>query len=103
MKQADSVGVTFINYVAGRGVINGVCNLTLGTFAFDPSEDGKTIEVAPYISARLRMDVPTARAIHAELTTLLQSIDSLPTTENTLPPPEPLAQTNGDGSIKPLN
>lgn len=99
MKSADNVGVTFINYVVGRGVMNGVANLTLGTYAFDPSEDEKTVEVAPFISARLRMDVPTVRALHATLGELLQQIDGVSAETQ----PVTAAENSVDGDGKPLN
>lgn len=99
MKSSDNVGVTFVNYVIGRGVMNGVVNLTLGTYAFDPSEDGKTVEVGAFVSARLRMDVLMARSIHAALGDLLEQIDARQAEAT----PVTTADNSTDSDGKPLN
>lgn len=75
MKSADNVGITFANLVLGRGVANGVVNITLGAFEFNPSDDGKAVEPSPVITCRLRQDIPGARALHEALGSLLESID----------------------------
>ena len=38
MKPNDSVGVTFVNAVVGRGILHGVINVQLGALNFDADE-----------------------------------------------------------------
>jgi|ERR1035437_3746491 hypothetical protein len=75
MKSVDNVGVTFINTVLGRGVINGVINLTLGVLLFTPDDEGKVIDPDIRVAARLRMDQVCARQLHETLGDLLALID----------------------------
>src|ERR1035437_2535365 len=75
MKSVDNVGVTFINTVLGRGVMNGVVNLTLGVLQFTPDDEGKVIDPDIGVAARLRMDVVCARQMHEALGDLLVLID----------------------------
>jgi hypothetical protein len=75
MKSIDNVGVTFINTVLGRGVMNGVINLTLGVLQFTPDDKGEAIDPDIGVAARLRMDVVCARQLHEALGDLLVLID----------------------------
>ena len=74
MKSSDSVGITFVNALVGRGALNGVVNLTFGTFQFTPVENG--IDNDLVISARLRMDLTCARNLHKSLGDFLAQLDS---------------------------
>lgn len=74
MKTADNVGITYVNTVIGRGVLNSVVNLTLGTFNFTPTAEG-TIDPDLVVAARLRMDLVCARNLHSVLGELLSAID----------------------------
>jgi hypothetical protein len=74
MKSTDQVGITFVNAVLGRGILNGVANLTLGVFAFDPTGDGKISENLT-VACRLRMDVNCAKMIRDQLDELLTAIE----------------------------
>ena len=38
--KSDDVGVTFVNAVLGRGMLNGIVNLQFGVLNFDAREDG---------------------------------------------------------------
>ena len=75
MKSVDQVGVTFVNAVLGRGVLNGVVNLTLGVLQFTPDDEGKVIDPDIGVAARLRMDLVCARQMHESLGELLTLID----------------------------
>lgn len=77
MKVADNVGITYVNTVIGRGVLNNVVNLTLGAFNFTPAEsaDG-SVDVDMVIAARLRMDLVCARNLYEVLGGLLSGIDA---------------------------
>jgi hypothetical protein len=75
MKPVDQVGITFANLVLGNGINNNVVNISFGAFAFNASEDGKTVDPAPVITCRLRTDIPCARSLHKVLGDLLESID----------------------------
>jgi len=70
MKSTDQVGITFVNAVLGRGHLNGVVNLTLGVFPFDPTGDGKISEDLN-VACRLRMDMACAKMIRDQLDELL--------------------------------
>jgi hypothetical protein len=76
MKDLDKVGVTFANLVMGCGLHNGVVNVTLGAFLFEPAIDAKTVDPSPVVVSRLRTDMPCARALHKSLGDLLESIDN---------------------------
>jgi hypothetical protein len=67
--------VTFVTNVVGIGVFNGVVNLSLATFLFTPSDDGKTVEPDPAISCRIRMDEACAAQLRDMLTRQLESIE----------------------------
>ncbi len=73
MKSIDSVGVTFVNTVTGRGLMNGVVNLTLGVLQFTPTDD--KIDPDLVTAVRLRMDQVCARQLHEALGDLLALID----------------------------
>ena len=66
MKSTDEVGVTFVNLMLGRGILNGVVNVTLGVYEFNPDLDGEKVDPAPAIASRLRMDVPWATSRRRE-------------------------------------
>lgn len=81
MKSADNVGITFANLVIGRGILNGVVNVTLGAYEFNPDDKMEKVEPSPVIVARLRMDVAGAKSLRDNLNDLLQSLDApAPTT-----------------------
>lgn len=76
MKSLDAVGVTFVNTVLARGVLNGVVNLQLGTYLLTPNQEGTAIEEDLVVSCRLRMDQVCARQLHDALGSLLAAIDA---------------------------
>ncbi len=76
MKSTDNVGITFANLVLARGILNGVVNITLGAYEFNPPDTGDKIEPSPVIVSRLRMDVAGARALRDNLNELLVSLDA---------------------------
>jgi hypothetical protein len=73
MKTIDNSGVTFVNLVLGRGVLNSVVNVQFGTWLFGGKEDG-SVDPEPTVSCRLRMDVACAESLRDALTELLQQI-----------------------------
>ena len=73
MQAVDKVGVTFVNAVLGRGVMNNVVNLTLGVLQFTPDEKEVNPDLA--VAARLRMDIPCAKQLYDALGSLLTSIE----------------------------
>lgn len=74
MKSTDQVGITFVNAVTGRGIMNGVVNIQFGALTFDITEDDK---VSPelVIACRLRMDRVCAKQLRDNLSELLSMID----------------------------
>jgi hypothetical protein len=68
--------VDFASAFLGAGHLNGVINVTLGTFLFTPEADpatGKEVVKSDLaISTRLRMDVATARALYEGLRNALK-------------------------------
>ena len=77
MASSDSVGVTFVNSVTGRGILNGVVNIQFGVYQFATTGDGKDIKVSEEMSpaCRLRMDIACARQAHEALGDLLVLVD----------------------------
>ena len=96
---ADTVGVTFVNLLLGRGILNQVINLTVGVLNFTPdTEQDNGIDMDPVVAARLRMDVPCARQLYKTLGELLDSIDKK---EADGPGPLPAPTNEGVASGKP--
>lgn len=75
MRSLDEVGVTFVNTVIGRGVLNGNVNLSFSVFNFTPSDDGKTVELDPVVAVRLRMDKVCATQLRDVMNELLATIE----------------------------
>jgi hypothetical protein len=74
MKSTDQVGITFVNAVIGRGILNNVVNIQLGALPFDVTEDGK-VGSELVVACRLRMDRLCAKHLRDTLDDLLKSID----------------------------
>lgn len=74
MKSNDNVGVTFVNAVVGRGILNGVINVQLGSLLFDADEKGK-ISNDLTTTCRLRMDAACAESLRDHLNAVLALID----------------------------
>lgn len=74
MKSMDAVGVTFVNTVVGRGIFNGVVNISFGTFNFTPTE--KNVDADPVIACRLRMDVMCAKQLRDALSDLIDAVET---------------------------
>lgn len=70
MKPSDTVGITFVNAVVGRGVLNGVVNVQFGAFNFEPTDDNKVSEEL-VVACRLRMDRVCLKQTYDELGQLL--------------------------------
>ena len=74
MKSDDAVSVTFVNTVVGRGVLNGVINLSFSVFNFTPNDDGQ-VDIDPAIACRLRMDKQCAMQLRDVMNDLLAAIE----------------------------
>ena len=74
MKSVDNVGVTFVNTVVGRGIMNNVVNLQFGTFQFSPDEASSSVDSDLAVSCRLRMDVMCAVQLYETLGGLLAAV-----------------------------
>ena len=74
MKSSDNVGVTFVNAVTGRGVLNGVVNIQLGVFEFGSDEKGE-VSGDLSVACRLRMDAKCAESLRDQLNEILILID----------------------------
>ena len=75
----DNLDIVFVNTVVGRGVLNGVVNLSFSAFGFTPSEDGKTVEIDPQIVCRLRMDKICATQLRDVMVELIEQIEQAET------------------------
>ena len=75
MRESDRVSVTFVNTVVGRGVLNGVINLSFSAFNFTPSEDGTQVDIDPVVACRLRMDKVCATQLRDVMNELLAAIE----------------------------
>lgn len=82
MKSTDNVGITFVNRVLNRGILNGVFNITLAAHNLEPDEKGEKIDLATVIVARLRMDLACAREIRDTIDEFLKSLDAPPVPGN---------------------
>jgi hypothetical protein len=91
MKSTDNVGITFVNAVTGRGILNNVVNVQLGALTFDATEEGQ-ISDQLVVACRLRMDRACAQQLHDTLGDLLAAIEKAES-EPTLPFP------NGETSV----
>lgn len=74
MKPVDTVGVTFVNTVLGRGILNNIVNIQFGTFLFTPNEAADTVELDTGVSCRLRMDRVCAQQLYETLGALLAHV-----------------------------
>lgn len=77
MRSSDNVGVTFVNLLMNRGILNNVVNLNFGVFNFTPVEMNGQPAIDPdaVTNVRLRMDLACAREVHAQLGALLDEVD----------------------------
>ena len=82
MKSTDNVGITFVNAVLGRGIINGVINVQLGVLEFGNTEDGKVSDQFS-VACRLRMDVTCAESLRDHLTAVLALVEEAKTKATT--------------------
>lgn len=78
-------GVTFVNTLMGRGVMNGVINLQFGVCNFSITEESEEIDLDIVPACRLRMDVPCAKYLRDQLIALLDQIEKGPVPEASLP------------------
>lgn len=90
IKALDNVGITFVNALLGRGVLNGVVNMTFGAFLFTPGDEDK-VDPDLVVTARLRMDKTCAKQVHEALGALIAKIEE--TEAAALAPP-----SEGDGT-----
>lgn len=74
MKDQDKVGITFVNTLIGRGILNGVANLSFAAFNFTPTDEGK-IEPDPVVVCRLRMDKVCLYQMQKALNELVEQIE----------------------------
>jgi hypothetical protein len=75
MKPDDNVSVTFVNTVIGRGILNGVVNLSFGVFNFTPNEEGTAVDLDPSVACRLRMDKVCATQLRDVMNELLTALE----------------------------
>lgn len=74
MSGMDSVGVTFVNTVMGRGIYNNVVNIQFGTYLFDVDESSQQVSGELTVSCRLRMDKQCLEQLRDCLNELLTAI-----------------------------
>ena len=74
MDSVDNVGVTFVNTVIGRGILNNVVNLQFGTLLFNPNTHAQGVEFDLAVSCRLRMDRQCAQLLYESLGELLSNV-----------------------------
>lgn len=74
MKSTDQVGITFVNTVLGRGILNGVVNIQLGALQFSEGKDGD-VDPDLVVACRLRMDRNCAKQLRDQLDVLLAMVD----------------------------
>lgn len=74
MKSTDQVGITFVNTVLGRGILNGIVNVQLGALQFSESDDGK-VDPDLVVACRLRMDRICAKHLRDQLDELLAMVE----------------------------
>ena len=67
---SDKVPVQFVNCVVVQGHLNGVINVTLGTYNFSPNAEGK-IDPDTVVTSRLRMDLACAKQLRDALDQML--------------------------------
>jgi hypothetical protein len=75
MKSIDD-RVVFSNICLGAGYFAGVVNVTLGVALWTPELQVDKVDPDWAINNRLRLDVPTARALYQQLGDRLAFIDS---------------------------
>lgn len=75
MKTQDEIGIVFANTVIGRGILNGVINLSFSAFNFTPTDDGKQVDLDPVVVCRLRMDKICATQLRNVMNELLATIE----------------------------
>ena len=85
MKSDDSVSVTFVNTVIGRGALNNVINLSFSVFNFTPNEQGG-VELDPTVTCRLRMDKVCAIQLRDVMNDLLAAIEKAEEPAGSEPP-----------------
>jgi hypothetical protein len=76
-----NVPITFANNVAGSGHFQGNINITLAAARFTPNAEG-SVDPDLVITARLRMDIPTATALRSALDGVLALAMKNGTTEH---------------------
>jgi hypothetical protein len=91
MSEQDKIGTTFVNTVIGRGVLNGVINISFSTFNFTPQDDGK-VALDPVVSCRLRMDKICATQLRDVMNDLLALIEK---SEQAVPGSAPTEEVKG--------
>ena len=79
MKAVDNVGITFVNTVLGRVILNNVVNIQLGAFQFSPDAKGEAVEVDLVTACRLRMDKACARQLYDNLGELFALVEKAET------------------------
>lgn len=95
----DNVGIRYASVVLARGILNNVVNVTLGAYNFDPdSENPKLVSREPVVVDRIRMDIPTATALHQALGEIL-GLTQEPPTPGEEPPPKPKPEDDKEGGL----
>ena len=79
MRTTDNVGTIFVNSVLGRGLLNGVINLSFATFNWTPTDDGSKVEPDPVVSCRLRMDKICATQLRDVMIELISHLEEVET------------------------
>ena len=71
----DQADVVFVNAIEQAGFANGIYNVAFSTARFTPRTDelgNKTLDVNPYISANLRMDLFVVQQLFDSLKNVLE-------------------------------
>ena len=83
MRSMDNIGITFVNTLIGRGILNGIVNLSFAAFNFTPDDQG-AVSADPAVACRLRMDKVCAvqlRDALNDLITIIEKAESSPQSE----------------------
>jgi hypothetical protein len=93
----DHIGIRYASVVLARGIFNGVINVTLGAYNFDPdATNPKTVSREPVVVDRLRMDIPCAEQLYKALGEVL-GISNPPVPEE--PEPAEAKPGNEEGGL----
>lgn len=92
----DHVGIRYASVVLARGILNGVVNVTMGAYNFDPDvSNPKLVNREPVVVDRLRMDVQCAHQLYQALGEVLNINEPAAAKEDESTPPK----ANGEEEV----